>query len=178
MDIFLAGLPKFLNAKSYATRDRMLKHLRNQSQNHDTLSPEQALNNHWHPAAGSTPLQERERMYSQSPGHDHDARASQSLHRQLQLLKAQRNTLLAVSTHRNNPHVQHHPRRPQSPQPRLRSRRQVRGAQGNADRHTQQIRRPVDVEASKRLDPVWTEAALGTVRPTGNIPVRIKRRNV
>jgi cytochrome P450 len=34
-----------------------------------------------------------------------------------------------------------------------------------------------DVEASKRLDPVWTEAALGTVRPTGKIPVRIKRRN-
>lgn len=33
-----------------------------------------------------------------------------------------------------------------------------------------------DVEASKRLDPVWNEAALGTVRPTGNIPVRIRRR--
>jgi hypothetical protein len=81
MDVFLAGLPRFLNAKSYAIRDRMLKHLRNQSQNHDTLSAEQALNNHWYPAAGSIFLQEREKMYSQLPGHDHDARASQSLHR-------------------------------------------------------------------------------------------------
>lgn len=79
MDIFLAGLPRFLNAKLYATRDRMLKHLRDLSQNHDTLSAEQALNNHWHPAAGSIFLQEREKMYSQLPGHDHDARASQSL---------------------------------------------------------------------------------------------------
>ena len=35
-----------------------------------------------------------------------------------------------------------------------------------------------DVEASKRSNPVWTEAALGTVRPTGNIPVRIRRRKV
>ena len=35
-----------------------------------------------------------------------------------------------------------------------------------------------DVEGAKKLDPVWTKTAFGTVRPTGNIPVRIRRRKV
>lgn len=79
-DLFLLGLPKFLNAKAYATRERLLKHLRDLSHNHDTLNAEKALNNNdWHPIAGSILMQERERMYPTLPGHDLSARAAQTL---------------------------------------------------------------------------------------------------
>ncbi|KAJ8108372.1 hypothetical protein OPT61_g8224 [Boeremia exigua] len=78
-DLFLTGLPRFLNAKAYATRARLLKHLRNLSREHDILNTQNALNGEWHPIAGSILVQEREKMYAALPGHDHEARAAQNL---------------------------------------------------------------------------------------------------
>ncbi|KAJ4344266.1 hypothetical protein N0V95_006209 [Ascochyta clinopodiicola] len=78
-DLFLLGLPRFLIPKAYATRDRLLKHLRDLSRTHDSLSEQKAFSNEWHPAGGSILLQERERMYSSLPGHDLEARAAQIL---------------------------------------------------------------------------------------------------
>lgn len=78
-ELFLMGLPKFLNAKSYATRARLLKHLGDLSHNHDTVNAQKALNNEWHPITGSILMQEREKMYPTLPGHDLEARAAQTL---------------------------------------------------------------------------------------------------
>lgn len=79
-DLFLLGLPQFLNAKAYATRARLLKHLRELSSNHDILNADKTFrSNEWHPVAGSILMQEREKMYPTLPGHDLEARAAQTL---------------------------------------------------------------------------------------------------
>lgn len=79
-DLFLLGLPQFLNAKAYATRARLLKNLRDLSSNHDALNADEAFkSNEWHPVAGSILMQEREKMYPTLPGHDLEARAAQTL---------------------------------------------------------------------------------------------------
>lgn len=76
---FFMGLPHFAMPKSYAARDRLLVKLREYSIKSEELRKSNQADTKWDPVAGSGLLQEREKMYSELPGHDVQARASQTL---------------------------------------------------------------------------------------------------
>ncbi|KAF2258828.1 cytochrome P450 [Lojkania enalia] len=78
-DNFFIGLPRFIIPSAYAARDRLLCHLKKWSRESERLRDQDIVNRDWDPIAGSGLLQEREKLYSEMPGHGEDGRASQTL---------------------------------------------------------------------------------------------------
>ncbi|EUC41133.1 hypothetical protein COCMIDRAFT_106960 [Bipolaris oryzae ATCC 44560] len=76
---FFMGLPRFAMPKNYAARDRLLVKIREYSVKSEELRKSNQADTKWDPVAGSGLLQEREKMYSEFPDHDVQARASQTL---------------------------------------------------------------------------------------------------
>ncbi|KAH7397302.1 cytochrome P450 [Pyrenochaeta sp. MPI-SDFR-AT-0127] len=78
-DHFFMGLPRFLMPAAYAARDRLLENIKQYSKISESLHHQGAVHSEWDPVAGSSLLQERERLYSEMPGHDEHGRAAQTL---------------------------------------------------------------------------------------------------
>jgi hypothetical protein len=78
-DALVMGLPRFMIPKAYAARDRILSTFQKWSAKAETLRIQKVTNTEWDPIAGSGLLQERETLYSELPGHDGYARATQTL---------------------------------------------------------------------------------------------------
>jgi cytochrome P450 len=76
---FFMGLPRFAMPRAYAARDRLLSNIREYSVKSEELRKRNQVDTKWDPVAGSGLLQEREQMYSELPGHDHDGRSAQTL---------------------------------------------------------------------------------------------------
>ncbi|EFQ90473.1 hypothetical protein P3342_012437 [Pyrenophora teres f. teres] len=78
-DQFFLGLPRIAIPKAYAARDRLLANFRAWSTKSEELRKHNKVNTVWDPVAGSSLAQEREKLYSELPGHDEYARSAQTL---------------------------------------------------------------------------------------------------
>ncbi|KAF2633991.1 cytochrome P450 [Macroventuria anomochaeta] len=78
-DTLLLGLPRFMASEAYGARDRLLSHFKTWGRQADELRKQDKVNTQWDPIAGSTLMQEREKLYSSLPGHGEDGRAAQTL---------------------------------------------------------------------------------------------------
>ncbi|KAI4911326.1 hypothetical protein J4E85_011235 [Alternaria conjuncta] len=78
-DHFFMGLPRFVIPKAYAARDRLLSAIRKWTIKSEALRQANAVNTVWDPVAGSGLLQEREKLYSEMPGHGIEGRSAQTL---------------------------------------------------------------------------------------------------
>ncbi|KAI4950286.1 hypothetical protein J4E91_004943 [Alternaria rosae] len=78
-DQFFMGLPRFVIPKAYAARDRLLSAIRKWTIKSEALRQANAVNTVWDPVAGSGLLQEREKLYSEMPGHGIEGRSAQTL---------------------------------------------------------------------------------------------------
>ncbi|KAI4639562.1 uncharacterized protein J4E78_010889 [Alternaria triticimaculans] len=78
-DQFFMGLPRFVIPKAYAARDRLLSAIRTWTIKSEALRQANAVNTVWDPVAGSGLLQEREKLYSEMPGHGIEGRSAQTL---------------------------------------------------------------------------------------------------
>ncbi|KAI4669650.1 uncharacterized protein J4E88_009932 [Alternaria novae-zelandiae] len=64
---------------TYAARDRLLSAIRTWTIKSEALRQANAVNTVWDPVAGSGLLQEREKLYSEMPGHGMEGRSTQTL---------------------------------------------------------------------------------------------------
>lgn len=78
-DTLLLGLPRFMASEAYSARDRLLAHFESWGQQADSLRAQSKVNADWDPIAGSTLMQEREKLYASLPGHGLSGRAAQTL---------------------------------------------------------------------------------------------------
>ena len=78
-DTILIGLPRFMASEAYGARDRLLSHFKSWGRQADALRTQNKVNSDWDPIAGSTLMQEREKLYSSLPGHGPEGRAAQTL---------------------------------------------------------------------------------------------------